>query len=83
MIYLNKLKSKLVKIFLLLDFNGNGYISAEEIELDQLPSNILLILKPLLVELEQYEEKLNLDEFINSSLLLIEVSTKRVKKGNS
>ena len=37
-IYKNKLKRKLVKIFRLLDANENGKITADEIELEYIPS---------------------------------------------
>jgi len=44
--------NKLEKIFQMLDTNGNGWISADEIDLDLVPSDILIVLKPLLMEIE-------------------------------
>lgn len=36
-----------------------------------MPAEILLILKPLLIEMEQFREDLDVDEFIESSLALL------------
>ena len=59
----------------MLDAHGNGWINSEEIELDYVPNEVLLVLKPLLVEIEIYQESLNLSEFINSSFALLESLT--------
>jgi len=59
----------------MLDANANGSINAEEIELDYTPNDVLLVLKPLLIEMESYQESLDMEEFINSSLNLLETVT--------
>merc|ERR1711988_286077 len=56
----------------MLDANGNGRISADEINLDIIPPEVLIVLKPLLVEMENFDEDLDREEFIDSSLALFE-----------
>lgn len=67
----NKLKKKLEEIFKAMDKNGNGKLNADEITLDDLSSEVLVILKPLLLELEEYEEELDCEEFIESAMQLL------------
>ena len=55
-----------------MDTNGNGSISADEINLDIVTSEILLIIKPLLVEMESFDEDLDKEEFIESGMALFE-----------
>ena len=55
-----------------LDANGNGKISADEIELDLVSAEILVIFKPLLVEMETFNEDLDKEEFIESGMTLLE-----------
>lgn len=66
------MRTKLGEIFDMFDANGNGKISADEIELDLVSAEILAIFKPLLVEMETFDEDLDKDEFIESSLTLLE-----------
>lgn len=66
------MRQKLSEIFDLFDANGNGKISADEIELDLVSADILAIFKPLLVEMETFDEDLDKDEFIESSLTLLD-----------
>ena len=54
-----------------MDKNGNGKLNADEITLDDLSSEVLVILKPLLLELEEYEEELDCEEFIESAMQLL------------
>lgn len=56
----------------MLDENGNERISAEEINLDIIPAEVLIVLKPLLVEMENFNEDLDREEFIDSCLALFE-----------
>ena len=56
----------------MLDENGNGRISADEINIDIIPADVLIILKPLLVEMENFNEDLDREEFIDSSMALFE-----------
>lgn len=67
----NKLKKKLEEIFKAMDKNGNGKLNADEIALDDLSSEVLVILKPLLLELEEYQEELDCEEFIDSAMALL------------
>ncbi len=68
-----KLKAKLTTIFQLFDAQNNGRISAEEIDLDAVPAEVLLVFKPLLVEMETYQEHLDQEEFIESSMALLQI----------
>ena len=56
----------------MFDANGNGKISADEINLDLVSAEILTIFKPLLVELEAFDEDLDKEEFVESSLALMD-----------
>ena len=66
------MKNQLGLIFDQFDTNGNGKISADEINLDLVSAELLLIFKPLLVEMESYGEDLDKEEFIESSMALME-----------
>lgn len=70
-IFEQKLRSKLKEIFDLFDANGNGKLSADEINLDFVSAEILEIFKPLLVELETFNEELDKDEFVESAVALL------------
>lgn len=59
-------------LFTLFDKGGTGRISANLINLDFIPIEVLVIFKPLLIELETYNEDLDQEEFIESSLVLYE-----------
>ena len=67
-----RVRQKLNEIFDMLDANGNDRISAEEINLDIIPADVLIVLKPLLVEMENFDEDLDREEFIDSSLALFQ-----------
>ena len=71
-LYLRKMKSQLNTIFDLFDANNNGKISADEINLDLVTPELLIIFKPLLVEMENFGEDLDREEFVESSLALLE-----------
>ena len=53
------LVTKLTMIFQLFDKKGTGYISADSIDLNAVPAEVLLVFKPLLIEMETYEESLD------------------------
>ena len=61
-------------IFEKFDKNQNGQITAETVDLESVPLDIVIIFRPLLMEIEAYNEKLDRDEFIESSLALLQVS---------
>lgn len=54
-----------------MDKNENGKLNADEIALDDLSSEVLVILKPLLLELEEYQEELDCEEFVESAMVLL------------
>jgi hypothetical protein len=70
----NNLRIKLSMIFEKFDKNKNGQITAETVDLESVPLDIVIIFRPLLMEIEAYNEKLDRDEFIESSLALLQVS---------
>jgi hypothetical protein len=70
----NKLRVKLSMIFEKFDKNKNGKISADEIDIENVPMELIIIFKPLLLEMEAYQESLDKDEFVESSLALVQVS---------
>jgi hypothetical protein len=63
---------KLNEIFDNFDSNKSGRISADEIDLDNVPVEILSIFKPLLVEMENFNEDLDREEFVDSSISLLD-----------
>jgi Ca2+-binding EF-hand superfamily protein len=67
----NKLKKKLEEIFRAMDKNGNGKLNADEISLDDLSSEVLVVLKPILLELEEYQEELDCEEFVESVMAML------------
>ena len=67
-----RLKEKLTEIFDLFDKNKSGKISADEIDLDNIDVSLLIVFRPLLIEMENFCEELDLEEFIESSKALIE-----------
>ena len=69
------MKSKLEIIFSLFDSENKGVISAEQIDLDSVPAEVLLVFKPLLIEMETYQEQLDQEEFIESSEALLKAAT--------
>lgn len=61
---------KFHEIFLQLDSDGDGVISAEQIDISQLSPDILEIFTPLFCEMEDLEQTLDLEEFIDASMRL-------------
>jgi len=55
------------KIFELLDSDGDGQISAYKIDISALDADLLQILTPLFVEMEELGETLDRDEFIDAA----------------
>jgi len=69
-----KQKVKLGEIFEVLDSDDDGLISPTQIDISGLNAEILQILMPLLQELETFNETLDKEEFIESGLVLYQVS---------
>lgn len=54
-----KIQLQLEQLFLAFDSNGNGFISSDEINLDNVSAQILEIFSPLFVEMESLDEQLS------------------------
>ena len=65
--------NKLSDIFTCIELTQRGYISAKEINISRLSAELLEIFKPLFRELDEYNETLDRDEFIDSALILCKV----------
>lgn len=76
MIVERKLMNKLEELFRAFDADNKGFISADQICLDNVTADILEIYTPLLIEMEQTACTLDCQEFIESSLQLYNVSAK-------
>lgn len=70
-----KLRQKLELIFTAFDQDNNGYITASEINLNNVNIEILDTFAPLLVEMENLQESLDRYEFVDSSLELYKTLT--------
>ena len=62
-------------IFAAFDADSNGYITAEEISIERISVEILGVFAPLLIEMENIQESLDLGEFIDSSFELYRTLT--------
>ncbi len=71
-----KLRHKLQDIFLALDSSSQGKISAGNANVEVLSAELLQAFRPLFQELQQYQECLDEDEFVESALRLYKVSIK-------
>jgi len=68
---LNKMKNKrFAWLFELLDSNGDGLISAQQINISQLTSEVLEIMTPLFWEMEEMSQTLDQNEFIEATKML-------------
>ncbi|KRX03553.1 hypothetical protein PPERSA_12683 [Pseudocohnilembus persalinus] len=63
---------KIREIFVTLDNDGDGIISAQNIDISNLQPEILEIFSPLLIEMEELEQELNQEEFEDAALRLIQ-----------
>ena len=70
MLLAKKIRHQLEQLFLAFDSENNGYISSDEISLDNVPAEILIILTPLFVEMENLNESLTKDRFCHSAFNL-------------
>ena len=70
-----KQRQKLAQVFEALDSDGDGVISPGKINLQVLSAELLGVFKPLFEELEAFNECLDADEFVDSSLRLYKVTT--------
>lgn len=63
-------KKRVIEIFLALDNDGDGYVSADKIEIRQINDLILFIITPILIEIYNIQRYINLEEFICAFLKL-------------
>ena len=70
MLFEQKLQNQMETLFHAFDNDGNGFVSSDEINLDNVTAQILEIFTPLFVEMENLGEKLNKEDFIESALNL-------------
>ncbi len=73
----NNKREKISQIFEMLRPSGDqeGVISAQKIDLHSLPTDILEAFSPLLCEMEELGTTLNLEEFLDASFRLYNVSS--------
>ena len=71
LLFQRRLSDKLGKIFELLDHLDKGRVTADDISLENVPIEIILILKPLLLEIEEFKESLDKEEFTESAASLL------------
>ena len=57
-------KAKLSELFEQLDNDYDGYISAQKIDISKLSNELLDVLTPLLLKIEEHALKLNFDQFV-------------------
>ena len=67
-----KMRAQLSFIFGLFDSADNNMISSDLIDVDNVPIKILELFKPLIDEMERFNACLDVDEFIESSLVLLQ-----------
>ena len=69
----NLKRKKLEEIFNVMDSDGDGIISAQKIEIQDLSTEILEAFGPLLCEMEQLNFELNFEMFYQASSKLLKV----------
>ena len=67
--------SNFIQIFKRLDSDGDGQISAYRIDISSLETDLLQVLSPLFVEMEELGMSLDQDEFIDAACRLYESVT--------
>jgi hypothetical protein len=58
----------------LIDSDGDNEISKDKVDTSELPPEIIKCLKPIFQELNQLAEGINLNEFIDATMRLYNVS---------
>lgn len=61
-------------MFDMLDSDQDGQISADKIQVDALPAEVLELLMPLMQEIENFNEQLDKEEFVESAMSLYQVN---------
>ncbi|KAM3135477.1 hypothetical protein pb186bvf_012333 [Paramecium bursaria] len=67
-IVLESRKKRLIELFNLLDSDGDGIISSQNIKLENLEPDVLLILQPILLELESFDIYMNQATWVSKCL---------------
>jgi len=65
----NTAKTKFERIFYDLDSDHDGYISATHIDINPIEPDVLQVVAPLLCSMEEMEQSLSLDEFVEQALI--------------
>lgn len=68
-------EEKFKEIFQILDSDGDGLISAQWIDISVMSPEILQIFTPLFCEMEEMNQTLDLEEFVDASKRLYETLT--------
>ena len=66
-------RTRIQQIFELLDSDRDGYISVDDISLENLSAEVLEAFGPLFIELEDLQATLNFEQFQDASLRLLKV----------
>jgi len=66
-------KARLEDIFYELDDDRDGYISASNVDINPIDALDLQVIAPILCNMEELEQTLTKDDFVNEALLLIKV----------
>jgi hypothetical protein len=72
-------RNKIGEIFEKLDGDQDGLVSTERMELGALSDELTELFKPLLIELEQLQEPLNKEEFVDATNRLYETLNQHQK----
>lgn len=70
-------ENKLLEIFQLLDSDGDGYISAQNIAVATVDADILQLISPVLYEMEDFSFTLTFGEFKEAVLCLFKVTNSK------
>eukprot|EP00828_Plagiopyla_frontata_P024140 TRINITY_DN30821_c0_g1_i1.p2 TRINITY_DN30821_c0_g1~~TRINITY_DN30821_c0_g1_i1.p2 ORF type:complete len:193 (-),score=29.12 TRINITY_DN30821_c0_g1_i1:34-612(-) len=70
-----KIFNLMKQIFEQFDSDGDGQISSKNIDISQIPNQILELLTPLLYELDEISESLNFEEFLQAVERLLKTFT--------
>ncbi len=65
----NTAKTKFERIFYDLDSDHDGYISAANIDINPIEPDVLQVIAPVLCAMEEAEQVLSIDEFVDQALL--------------
>jgi Ca2+-binding EF-hand superfamily protein len=71
-------RKKIIEIFKLLDSDGDGYISSTKIDIASVGTDILEAFAPLLCEMEELNQTLSLEDFLEAADKLLRVKTKLI-----